>query len=227
QTKKTGLTFAPEAGSERLRNILAKDFNSEEFFQSLREAYSSGYQHVKLYFMIGLPKEEKEDLDAIVAFALRVSQLRKDLGKPAAGVNISINTLIPKPHTPLQWLGMADLEEIREKQDYLREKIKRHKRLNLNFHNRSMSFLEGILSRGDRRLSKVILAAFKSQAKFDAWSPSFDFQKWLKAFSDSGIDPNDYSREKKQDEILAWDFLEVGITKETLLCEFNKTIAIE
>ncbi|MDD5519013.1 MAG: TIGR03960 family B12-binding radical SAM protein [Candidatus Omnitrophica bacterium] len=227
KVKKTGLTFAPEAGSQRLRDMLAKDFNSEEFFKSLEQAYSAGYQHVKLYFMIGLPSEKEEDLDALIDFARRVSELRKNTGKPAAGVNVSINTLIPKPHTALQWFAMPDLEEIRSKQDYLREKAKKYRRLNLSFHNRAMSILEGILSRGDRRLSEAIYTAFKGGAKFDAWSNYFNFEKWLTAFRDLKIDPRFYLKQKDIEDILAWDFIDTGMAKDALIAEFDKIIAIE
>ncbi|MDD2679540.1 MAG: TIGR03960 family B12-binding radical SAM protein [Candidatus Omnitrophica bacterium] len=227
KVKKTGLTFAPEAGSERLRNLLAKDFNSDEFFKSLEQAYASGYQHVKLYFMIGLPGEKEEDLDAIIDFALKVSELRKKSGKPAAGVNVSINTLIPKPHTALQWFPTQDLEEIKRKQDYLREKAKKSKRLNLSFHNAAMSILEGVLSRGDRKLSTVIYAAFKGGARFDAWSNYFNFDRWLSAFSDLNIDPQFYLAQKETKDILPWDFIDTGIAKDALIAEFDKTVAIK
>ncbi len=226
KVKKTGLTFAPEAGSQRLREILQKDFMSEEFFSALEQAYLAGYQHVKLYFMIGLPDEKDEDLDAIIDFSLQVSELRKKTGRPAAGVNISINTLIPKPHTPLQWLPMLDSDTLKIKQEYLREKAKRHKRLKLSFHHRSMSIIEGILSRGDRRLSEVILTAFKSGAKFDAWSNYFSFDKWMEAFAHSGIDPQFYLAQKETKDPLPWDFIDIGIDKEILIAEFNKTIVI-
>lgn len=225
KVKKTGLTFAPEAGSRRLRDILQKDFNCEEFFSALAQAYSSGYQHVKLYFMIGLLDEKEEDLDAIIDFSLRVSELKRGPGRGPAQVNISINTLIPKPHTPLQWLSMQELEAIKAKQEYLREKAKRHKRLKLSFHNRSMSAIEGILSRGDRRLSEVILRAFKSGAKFDAWINYFDFDKWMKAFTDSGVDPWFYLKQKELKSGLPWDFIDIGYPKETLCAEFNKCVA--
>lgn len=216
--KKTGLTFAPEAGSERLRKILAKDFDEQGFFQTLKEACACGYRHVKLYFMIGLPCEEREDLDGIVDFASRVS----DLGMR---VNISINTFIPKPHTPLQWLNMQDLEGIRDKQNYLKGKVKKY--LRLNFHNRYMSFLEGVLCRGDRRLSQVIYLVFKNGAKFDAWTNYFAFDKWWRAFKESNIEPGFYLKEKSPDEFLPWDFVDVGIDKATLIREFNKSIAIQ
>lgn len=223
--KKTGLTFAPEAGSERLRRIIGKDFDEQEFFKAIESAYLSGYQHVKLYFMIGLPHENDADLDSIIDLANRVSDLRRKVCSRPAQVNMSVNTLIPKPHTALQWFGMPDLTNIKYKQDYLRAKTK-NKRLIFSFHNRQMSFLEGVLSRGDRRLSEVILNAFKKGARFDAWGDHFVFDKWDSAFKDANIDPQIYLKEKSENELLPWDFIDVGISKEVLLSEFNKTIAI-
>lgn len=220
--KKTGLTFAPEAGSERLRDLLSKDFNSEDFFKALKEAYASGYQHVKLYFMVGIPQETDDDLDAIIEFSSRVSKLKKEIGSSPAGVNISINNLIPKPHTALQWSSMQGLENVKYKQEYLRNSAKKDKRLKISFHNLKMSFLEGVLSRGDRRLSEVIISAFKKGAKFDAWSIYFNFSLWEEAFKESGIDPEFYLREKSVDELLPWDFIDTGIDKNSLVEEFKK-----
>jgi radical SAM superfamily enzyme YgiQ (UPF0313 family) len=231
--KKTGLTFAPEAALERMRGVIGKNFNEEEFFNAIEKAYLSGYQHLKLYFMIGLPFEEEEDLEAIIDFANRVSELRRKILKKPAQVNISVNTLIPKPHTPLQWFAMQDLEKIKHKQDYLKEKtekylsIGRRERLKLSFHNRFMSILEGVLSRGDRRLSQVIFYAFKKGAKFDAWSNYFIFDKWQDAFSESGMDYNFYLKEKSRGEFLPWDFLDTGVGRDYLVAEFNKVVAIK
>jgi radical SAM superfamily enzyme YgiQ (UPF0313 family) len=224
--KKTGLTFAPEAATERLRRVLDKDFKMQDFFKALEQAYASGYQHIKLYFMIGLPQETEEDLDGILDFATSVSELRRRVGKPPAQVKISINTLIPKPHTPFQWFGMLDLDSIRYKQDYLKKKIK-NKRLKLSFHNPQMTFLEGVLSRGDRRLSRVILAAFRRGCRFDAWANRFEFSRWSGAFSEFNIDPDFYLREKSTQDYLPWDFLDLGVSKESLIGEFNKTIALK
>ncbi len=220
--KKTGLTFAPEAGSPRLRNILAKDFDTEEFFQALEQAYLSGYQHVKLYFMIGLPEEKEEDLDSIIDFAEQVSQLRKKTQKGPAQVNISINTLIPKPQTPFQWLAMVNSETIRYKQDYLKKRV-RNTKLNFSFHNRWMSILEGVIARGDRRLSQVLLAAFLGGARFDAWQSYFNFDLWITAFNACKIDPYFYLKGRAREEILPWDFIETEISKATPLNEFDKT----
>jgi len=223
--KKTGLTFAPEAGSERLRQAMAKDFSVDEFLQAVEQAYQAGYQHLKLYFLIGLPKEEDQDLQAIIDFARTASDLRRKVKGQAAPINISINPLIPKPHTPLQWLKMESMAMIREKQNYFYSHSK-NKRLKFNFHNLEMGFLEGVLSRGDRKLSRVILAAYKKGARFDAWSNYFSFAKWQEAFCQEGIDPQAYLGEKSTASVLAWDFIDTGIKKEDLLIEFNKSVAI-
>lgn len=213
--KKTGLTFAPEAASEKLRGILNKDFNLPEFWKSVEEAYANGYQHIKLYFMIGLPFEEQRDLAEIIEFADAVSRLRAKVSRFPAQVNISINTLIPKPHTPFQWFAMQDLEGIKDKQDYFKDRIK-NKRLKFSFHNRFMSVLEGVLSRGDRRLGEVILSVFNKGARFDAWSDHFVFERWLNAFNECRIDYRFYLKERQKEEILPWDFVETGIKKDYL-----------
>lgn len=220
--KKTGLTFAPEAAREKLRKVLGKDFNSEEFFTGLRQSFASGYRRVKLYFMIGLPFEEELDLDGIADFSRSVSELSRETAKSAAEVNLSVNAMIPKPHTPFQWFKMQDLETIKYKQDYLRNKFIRNRKIKINFHNRYMSFLEGVFSRGDRRLGRVIIEAHKRGARFDAWQEHFKFEIWEEAFLASGIDPNYYLREKAREELLPWDFLDLGINKQELLNEFDK-----
>ena len=222
--KKTGLTFAPEAASDRLRNILAKDFDIPNFFKAVEQAYLSGYRHLKLYFMIGLPFEAQKDLDGIVEFANKVLDLGRQVNPALARkgwVNISINTLIPKPHTPFQWLAMEDLESVKYKQDYLKKKTLNKRKLKLSFHNRYMSFLEGVLSRGDRRLSEAILSAFKKGARFDAWDDYFKFDIWLDAFKEGNINPDFYLQKRGAEEFLPWDFLDIGMPKEALLREFN------
>lgn len=223
--KKTGLTFAPEAGSPRLRGALAKNFDEDQFFGVLGQAYASGYQHVKLYFMIGLPGEEKSDLDALVDFCVRVSEARKKTGKGAAFVNISINTLIPKPHTAFQWLAMEGMEAIKEKQEYVRTQFKKYHKLEASFHNLQMSFLEGVFSRGNRLLSQAVQQAFERGARFDAWSNYFYYQRWEETFREKGIDPCSYLKEKSLGARLAWDHIDIGIPKESLYQEFKKVVA--
>lgn len=209
--KKTGLTFAPEAATERLRGALNKDFDVAGFWKSLEEAYSCGYRRVKLYFMIGIPSEEEADLDTIVTFAEDVSKLGKKAANRPAQVNVSVNTLIPKPHTQLERAMMPDLESIKYKQDYIRSKVK-NRRLEFSFHNRYMSILEGVLSRGDRRLSRVISIAFRKGARFDAWGDYFLFSRWQEAFNECGIDYNFYLKEKTKEEVLPWDIIDTGVS---------------
>ncbi|MDD5653039.1 MAG: TIGR03960 family B12-binding radical SAM protein [Candidatus Omnitrophica bacterium] len=222
--KKTGLTFAPEAASEKLRKVLNKDFDIPEFLRVLEQAYQAGYQHLKLYFMIGLPKEEKDDLGSILDFANNASQLRKKTSGFNAQVNISVNALIPKPHTAFQWFGMEGIEQIKEKQGYLR-KLNRNKKIKLSFHNAETSFLEGVIARGDRRLSQVIESAFRKGARFDGWQEHFNFARWMEAFQEAGIAPEDFLKEKSKNELLAWDFIDSGVSKEALLNDYNKSIA--
>ncbi|MFH0918343.1 MAG: TIGR03960 family B12-binding radical SAM protein [Candidatus Omnitrophota bacterium] len=220
--KKTGLTFAPEAGTPRLREALAKDFSEPEFFQAIARAYQAGYQHLKLYFLIGLPGERQEDLQGIIDFAQKASDEKRKINGTAAQINISINPLIPKPHTPLQWLKMDSLEAIKEKQSYLRSHCK-NKRFKFNFHDFQMGFLEGVFSRGDRLLGKVILCAYKKGARFDAWSNYFYFTKWQEAFAETGVDPQKYLAEKSTASVLPWDFIDTGIDKEYLIEEFKQS----
>lgn len=221
--KKTGLTFAPEAASARLRKLLGKDFDTDDFFRVIEQAYSAGYQHVKLYFMIGLPFETEQDLSGITEFARNVSELRRKSAKFSGQVNISINTLIPKPHTAFQWFRMHSLDEIKIKQDHIRSGIKSRK-LRVDFHNRQMGFLEGVFSRGDRRLSQVIYSAYKKGARFDSWDEHFLFDTWIESFKESGIDPEFYLRERDKNELLPWDFLDMGVSKESLLLEKEKIV---
>jgi radical SAM superfamily enzyme YgiQ (UPF0313 family) len=224
KTKKTGLTFAPEAGTEKMRQRIAKDFSEDEFFRAIEEAYRAGYQHLKLYFLIGLPNEENEDLDGIIDFCRRASELKRKVAQGAALINVSVNGLIPKPHTPLQWLAMQSMEALKEKEDYLRIR-NRNKRLRFSFHNRRMGYLEGVLSRGDRKLSAVIKRAYQNGARFDAWSDHFSLEIWLEAFKQENINPDIYLRQMATHQSLPWDFIDLGIDKKAMVEEFNKSVA--
>ncbi len=224
--KKTGLTFAPEAGSPRLRELLGKRFDWQECMAALREAYRNGYQRVKLYFMIGLPTETETDLDAIVECAREASALRKEVSRHPAQVNVSITTLIPKPHTPLQWLGMASPEEVARKQEYLRQRFNRHRQVRVSFHDVRMSVLEGVLSRGDRRLGRVIEAAYRKGARFDAWDEYRSFSAWEEAFRECGIDPDQYRLLRPLGNPLPWDHLDTGVSREHLLAEYRHCLPV-
>ena len=218
--KKTGLTFAPEAATAGLRSVIGKDFDEEEFFRMLEEVYRAGYQHVKLYFMTGLPQETEADVEAIAQFSRRVSAARKPAAGSAAAVNVSVNTVIPKPHTPFQWLEMDSIEHMEETQKFLASKMSGRK-IKVGFHDRHMNFLEGVFSRGDRRLSAVVRRAYEKGCRFDGWSEHFNFSAWTDAFKETGCDPGVYVRRRSIDEVLPWDFIDVGIPKSVLVQEYR------
>jgi len=222
--KKTGLTFAPEAGTEKLRNIINKNIDIDELFQVATDAFRAGYRKIKLYFMIGLPQEDYKDLDAIIDLSYRLSQKRRELCGRAAEINVSISTLIPKPHTPLQWLGAGKIEEIIERQKYIRGLVGKDKRyIKLSFHNAYMSSLESALSRGHRGLSSVITSAFDKGAQFDQWDEYFNFKTWQESFANHGLYIEDFAtRPIGLDKTLIWDFIDTGINKQYLINEFQK-----
>ena len=224
--KKSGLTLAPEAGTERLRQVIGKDFNLDEFFTAVTQAYRLGYKHIKLYFMIGLPGETREDLDGIIELSRHVSELKRKVEKGAANVNVSASTFIPKPHTPFQWLAMDTQEKIEASQQYLSAKIRSlGPKFKISFHDSRMSSIEGALSRGDRRLSEVVFKAWQKGAKFDAWSDSFNGAFWAGAFQESNLQPDFYlSRQRGKDEVFPWDFIDIGIGREALLSELEKAL---
>lgn len=205
----SGVTLAPEAGSERLRKIINKNIDISRLRETTVELQRSGWRKVKLYFMIGLPGETPEDLSGIQGI---VSGLK-------GGVNISISSFIPKPHTPFQWRAMEDPEDLREKFFSLKSRI-RPRRIKLDFHDPDLSFLEGVFSRGDRKLGRVIEAAFRKGAIFDGWGEHFRFDRWLASFKECGIDPYFYThRPKGYEEILPWDHIAAGISKSHLIEE--------
>ncbi len=225
--RKTGLTFAPEAGTRRMREIIGKDFDEDAFREAVLKAYAAGYQHVKLYFLTGLPGESPADLEGIKELAVEVSELRRKASGRPAEVHLSVNTLIPKPHTPLQWFPMASLDTMMEKQSYIRRALAGHRRIKAVFHDPRLSLLEGVISRGDRRLGRVIEAVFRSGVRFDNWNDEGSWDKWAAAFSGASLDTAFYLRGRDADEILPWDFIDMGVSKEALAQEFNKVVAMK
>lgn len=222
--RKTGLTFAPEAASSRLRKIINKDIDIEALKQAVLEAYRKGWKRLKLYFMIGLPTETEEDLLAIVKMIEDFSALRKSIDGRWGQVSVGISNFIPKCHTPFQWLGMQTMEVLQQKQDFLRQRLKR-KNFEVDFQDPAMSFVEACMSRGDRRVGAVIKQAFDNGARFDAWTGVFDFELWKKAFTISEIDLNEYVyKQKNCDAALSWDHIDCGFAKQTLI-NYAKTIA--
>ena len=217
--KKSGLTFAPEAGSDCLRNVINKNIDIEKLFNAVTESIKSGWRRVKLYFMIGLPSEKEDDILAMSDLISRISGLRKEAGGKPIYVTASINAFVPKPHTPFQWNAMESLEELSKKRELLRERL-RSRTIELDFHSFKTGFIEAAFARGDRRLGGVIYEAWSSGAKFDGWGEYFKPEIWLDAFKKAGIDPAFYAaRQRRHDEILPWDFIDIGIKKERFLRE--------
>jgi radical SAM family uncharacterized protein len=210
EVKKSGLTFAPEAGSECLRKIISKNIDIEKLMEALRESYRSGWRRVKLYFMIGLPAEKDEDLDEMVKLLYKVSNLRREIDGKDAQVTASINAFVPKPHTPFQWEPMEPVDSLSRKKNYLRDRVK-SRMVEMDFNSFHTGYLEAVFARGDRRLSAVIYEAWGKGARFDGWKEYFNFNLWLESFKEKGLDPDFYaSRRRGRSEILPWDFIDIG-----------------
>ena len=225
KVRKTGLTLAPEAGTERLRSIINKGITQDALLADARSAYSAGWRLIKLYFMIGLPTETMEDIEGII----ELSRLVKREGKLSGNggeVNVSVSSFVPKAHTPFQWEPQISYEEILTKQDYLRHELKK-KKLNFKWHDAPLSVIEGVFARGDRRLGRVLQEAVTLGCRFDSWGDHFSFQKWLQAFAAAGIDPKFYLRKRELDEILPWDHIDSGVSRQYLLEEHRKAFAGE
>lgn len=216
------LTFAPEAGSQRLRDVINKNITQENIEDSLVYAITKGYKGVKLYFMIGLPYENDEDIQGIIDLVYKIRGLAKKHGdnKCAFNINVSTSVFIPKPLTPFQWAEQISLEEIYRKQSFLREKLK-IKNVKYSWHDATTSIIEAALARGDRRLSTVISKAYELGCKFDGWSEHFNYGKWIEAFKLSDVDINDYTGAFADDAIFAWDFIDCGVSKDYLLTEWH------
>ena len=217
--RKSGLTVAPEAATKRLRNIINKDVTDEDLFNGVRKAYERGWRLVKLYFMIGLPTETDEDVAAIVDLCEDVSALRKDVARSNGKVNVSVAPFVPKAHTPFQWEPMAPLDVIKKREKLLIRKVNNRK-VWFKQHTPERSYVEALLARGDRRLGRVIKKARELGQQFDAWGEHFCFDTWMQAMDETGLDPEFYvTRERNEDEVLPWDHIDTGVTKEFLLRE--------
>ena len=223
QTRKPGLTFAPEAGTQRLRDVLKKNIKEEDLLSTSRLAYSLGWNLIKLYFMIGLPTEKKEDLDGISDLIKKVLKIGREIG-PGKNLNVSIAQFIPKAHTPFQWEQLEQMEDINEKMNYLKLNF-RQKNLNLRFRNPQISYLEGILGRGDRRMGKIIYSVWQKGARLDAWTEHLDYQIWEQALNES--DTGNYSFARDLNSPLPWDHVNKGVKKETLIKERESSLLLK
>jgi radical SAM family uncharacterized protein len=210
--RKGSLTFAPEAGTDRLRRVINKGVTRADLMTAAEAAFRSGWQKLKLYFMIGLPTETTADLDGIAQLAYEVQELGRSFYPRANAlrITISISTFVPKAHTPFQWRRQDSVAEIEVKQQYLRTKI-RGRHLELNWHDPTLSRMEGVFARGDRRLGRLILEAWRQGAQFDTWSEHFKYGIWMDVFQKLGLDPDDYTRSREYDEILPWAHLNSGV----------------
>lgn len=225
--RKTGLTFAPEAGTQRLRNIINKSITEENIRTAARKAIELGYHNIKLYFMIGLPGETEEDLDGIAEIARAIVGIYWDINgkKGRFNVTVSVSNFVPKAQTPFQWAAQNTPEEFDRKHRYLKEKLRRLKNVSYQYHGSETSFLEAVFARGDRRLGEALIRAWELGCRFDGWTEHFDYGKWLQAFADTGIEPEWYSqRQRGVDEYLPWDLIDCGVTKAFFRKEYENAM---
>ena len=224
--RKSGLTFAPEAGSQRMRDVINKNVSEEELMKTVNVAFTNGWNKVKLYFMIGLPTETMDDVADIVNLGQKVVNAYYDNPEKPKGKSVSVTVsaaaFVPKPFTPFQWFGQNSIKTLEEKQKHLLD-TNTSRKLTVNYHDAFVSHIEAVFARGDRKLCKVMLEAFNRGFKFDGWGDYFSYKNWIKLFEDMGIDPDFYSsRERSFDEVFPWDHLNYGIKKEFLINECKK-----
>ncbi len=227
KVRKSGLTFAPEAGTQRLRDVINKGVTTENLLSSVKLAVAGGWSQVKLYFMIGLPTETIEDVDGIADLGINLIESCRGLPgeyNKALSITLSTSCFIPKPFTPFQWEPMEGIDALMAKQHHLKDRIKkRTRKITYNYHDAKLSLIEAVLARGDRRLGKVIYTAWEKGCKFDGWDEYFSFDKWMSAFSECGLDPKFYAgRKREYSEVLPWDHIDMGISKEFLIRESEK-----
>ncbi|MFC1921412.1 TIGR03960 family B12-binding radical SAM protein [Chloroflexota bacterium] len=222
--RRTGLTFAPEAGSQRLRRIINKHVTEDELLNTAAAAFEKGWTGLKLYFMLGLPGETAEDMEGIIGIVENIRTLSRQTKGRTPQIRITLSTFVPKPHTPFQWVAQESEEEINSKLEILRTGL-RMKGVKYSWSDSEASFLEAVLSRGDRRLGKAIYKAWKLGCTFDSWGEHFHPEKWRQAFGESGIDPEFYARRQRSpDEILPWSHIDIGVSADFLKKEYQRSI---
>ncbi|HIW51085.1 MAG TPA: TIGR03960 family B12-binding radical SAM protein [Candidatus Blautia intestinavium] len=233
--KKSSLTFAPEAGSQRLRNVINKGLTEEDILHGAGQAFEGGWNRVKLYFMLGLPTETEEDMKGIAHLAEKIAERYYEIPKEQRNgkVQISVSTsfFVPKPFTPFQWAPMFREEDFIEKAKIVKEEIRaqlNQKSIRYHWHEPDVTVLEGFLARGDRRCAQVILKAYEKGALYDAWSENFRYDLWKEAFAETGVDIEFYTlRERNTEEILPWDFIDAGVSRKFLIREWERALSEE
>lgn len=228
KVRKTGLTFAPEAGTQRLRDVINKGVTEEDLLESVGNAFRCGYGTVKLYFMVGLPTETIDDVNGIKDLVYRVIDRYYETDRQSRGkglrITASTSCFVPKPFTPFQWEPQDTMEVLNKKQDFLKQEL-RHRAIAYNWHQPETSFLEAVFARGDRRLCQVLLKAWENGCRFDGWMEHFNFKGWIKAFRECGVDPDFYAlRRRSYDEFFPWDHIDIGVSKEFLVSEHKRAL---
>jgi radical SAM family uncharacterized protein len=228
EVRKSGLTFAPEAGTQRMRDVINKNLTEEQILGPVETAFNLGWSTVKLYFMIGLPGETIEDVMGIKELAYKVKDKffnrPKEEIKGNLKINASASCFVPKPFTPFQWVEQDTMDEFYDKAKALQREIK-DKKVSFSYHEPKLSYLEAVFARGDRRLSKSLICAWEKGCRFDGWYDVFDFSKWMEAFEETNTDPDFFARRKREiTEMLPWDFIDVGVSKKYLISEYEKAL---
>jgi radical SAM family uncharacterized protein/radical SAM-linked protein len=223
KVRKTGFTLAPEAGSERMRRVINKGISEADLISGAAAIYQAGWRLIKLYFMIGLPGETADDVAEIATLARKVKDQAKGNGV-GGDVNVAVSTFVPKAHTPFQWEAQISTRETTDFQYQLHCDLKKRK-LKFKWQDAPLSFMEGVFARGDRRLAPVLIRAFELGCRFDGWREHFSLQRWLQAFAECGVDPEWYLRRRELEEVLPWDHLDCGVTRDYLLVEREKALA--
>ena len=231
KARKTGLTFAPEAGTQRLRDVINKNITEEDIMNGSSAAFAAGWTRVKLYFMLGLPTETMEDVQAIADLVGRIRERYREIAakKDRKRLSIAVGTssFVPKPFTPFQWVGQDTADSLREKQQVLKQ-ILRVPGVEYRWHDVQTSHLEAVFARGDRRLGAVMLRALKKGCRLDGWAEHFRYDRWMEAFAEAGLDPDFYAgRERTQDEILPWSLIDIGVSEKYLWREYLRALAGE
>ena len=232
KVKKTALTLAPEAGTQRLRDVINKGVTEEDLIRSVTDAFDQGWSAVKLYFMLGLPTETDEDVLGIADLAEKVRRcyfsIPKERRAPGLRITVSASVFVPKNDTPFQWAGQLDYDSVVRRQQLLKQALQKIKGVDFKYHAPDLSYIEAVFARGDRRVGEAMELAWKMGCRFDGWSDQFRYDLWLKAFEETGIDPYFYAtRERSLHEVFPWDHLDCGVTKQYFIREWNKALRAE